>query len=117
MSTFFASRFISRLSARAATRESVGAWPRLLAIRSFGSTTPSLSDDSGVVHVSIDEARGTTAKALEKLGWDAEDAALQAEIMTAAELCGNNQGLFFLLLATPSRRANSFCFHSIQFIF
>ena len=27
------------------------------------------------------------------IGWDEEDAALQAEIMTAAELCGNNQGL------------------------
>lgn len=48
---------------------------------------------TGVVHVSIDEARETTAKALEKIGWDKEDAALQAEIMTAAEMCGNNQGL------------------------
>ena len=27
------------------------------------------------------------------IGWDDEDAGLQAEIMTAAELCGNNQGL------------------------
>ena len=26
------------------------------------------------------------------IGWDEADAALQAEIMTAAELCGNNQG-------------------------
>ena len=47
----------------------------------------------GVVHLSIDEARDTTALALEKIGWDHADAALQAEIMTAAELCGNNQGL------------------------
>jgi hypothetical protein len=27
------------------------------------------------------------------IGWDEADAALQAEIMVAAELCGNNQGL------------------------
>jgi ureidoglycolate dehydrogenase (NAD+) len=46
-----------------------------------------------VVYVSIDEAQETTAQALRKIGWDDEDAALQAEIMTAAELCGNNQGL------------------------
>jgi LDH2 family malate/lactate/ureidoglycolate dehydrogenase len=45
------------------------------------------------VTVSIDEARNTTAKALKMIGWDDEDANLQAEIMTAAELCGNNQGL------------------------
>ena len=35
-----------------------------------------------------------TTKALQNLGWDAEDAALQAEIMTSAELCGNNQVSF-----------------------
>lgn len=34
-----------------------------------------------------------TAQALKMIGWDDEDAGLQAEIMTAAELCGNNQGL------------------------
>ena len=34
-----------------------------------------------------------TAAALRAIGWDDEDAALQAEIMTAAEICGNNQGL------------------------
>ncbi len=45
------------------------------------------------VTVSIDEARTTTAAALRKIGWDDEDASLQAEIMVAAELCGNNQGL------------------------
>ena len=45
------------------------------------------------VSVPVDEAKSTTAAALQKIGWDAEDAALQAEIMTAAELCGNNQGL------------------------
>lgn len=49
--------------------------------------------DSAIVTVSIDEARDTTARALRKIGWDEQDAALQAEIMTAAELCGNNQGL------------------------
>jgi (2R)-3-sulfolactate dehydrogenase (NADP+) len=46
-----------------------------------------------MVHVSIDEAQRMTAKALEKIGWDEEDAGIQAEIMTAAEICGNNQGL------------------------
>jgi LDH2 family malate/lactate/ureidoglycolate dehydrogenase len=45
------------------------------------------------VHVAIEEAQSMTAQALEKIGWDRDDAALQAEIMTAAELCGNNQGL------------------------
>ena len=43
--------------------------------------------------VTIAEAEKKTAQALQKVGWDEEDAALQAEIMTAAELCGNNQGL------------------------
>lgn len=43
--------------------------------------------------VPIEEARSKTAAALRMIGWDEEDAALQAEIMTAAELCGNNQGL------------------------
>jgi hypothetical protein len=46
-----------------------------------------------VVWVSIDQAQSTTALALQQIGWDQHDAALQAEIMTAAELCGNNQGL------------------------
>jgi hypothetical protein len=63
--------------------------------------TPSLVSHSGLlfssssdtVTVSIEEAQSTTAKALEQIGWDSEDAALQAEIMTSAELCGNNQGL------------------------
>jgi L-2-hydroxycarboxylate dehydrogenase (NAD+) len=58
--------------------------------RSF-STSDNNNDD--VVMVSIDEARSTTALALQKIGWDEQDAALQADIMTAAELCGNNQGL------------------------
>lgn len=57
------------------------------AVRTFSSQ----SDD--VINVSIEEALDTTARALKKIGWDDEDAALQAEIMTAAELCGNNQGL------------------------
>ena len=45
------------------------------------------------VTVTIAEAQSTTATALRKIGWDEQDASLQAEIMTAAELCGNNQGL------------------------
>lgn len=60
---------------------------------------------AGVVQVPIDEARSLTAKALKKIGWDDDDAALQAEIMTAAELCGNNQGLVKMydpVLMTPA---------------
>lgn len=49
--------------------------------------------EAGYVTVSIEEARSKTKQALKKIGWDDEDASLQAEIMTAAELCGNNQGL------------------------
>jgi len=45
------------------------------------------------VEVSIAEAKAATAKALQMIGWDEEDAELQATIMTAAEVCGNNQGL------------------------
>lgn len=56
-------------------------------LRSFSSA------EVGVVHVTLEEAESMTAAALRKIGWDDADAALQAEIMTAAELCGNNQGL------------------------
>uniref|UniRef100_A0A7S0JH47 Malate dehydrogenase n=1 Tax=Calcidiscus leptoporus TaxID=127549 RepID=A0A7S0JH47_9EUKA len=62
-----------------------------------------------IVEVSIDEARATTAAALRKIGWDEQDAALQAEIMTAAELCGNNQGLVKMYqpqLMAPARDAS-----------
>jgi hypothetical protein len=62
----------------------------------------------GMVHVSIDKARTMTAKALKQIGWDDEDANIQAEIMTAAELCGNNQGLVKMyqpLLMAPSPNA------------
>ena len=73
----------------------VNAVSRLLGRRRcwFQCSRPaSSSSSSDVMHVPIDQARQTTAQALENLGWDADDAALQAEIMTAAELCGNNQG-------------------------
>jgi LDH2 family malate/lactate/ureidoglycolate dehydrogenase len=50
-------------------------------------------DQPGFVNISIDEAMSTTAMALKKIGWDDDDAKLQAEIMTGAEICGNNQGL------------------------
>uniref|UniRef100_A0A7S1GNK2 Malate dehydrogenase n=1 Tax=Cyclophora tenuis TaxID=216820 RepID=A0A7S1GNK2_CYCTE len=49
--------------------------------------------EPGFVSVKIEEAQSTTARALRQIGWDDDDANLQAEIMTAAELCGNNQGL------------------------
>ena len=54
-------------------------------------TVRHLSADT--VTVSVHEAQSTTAQALRKIGWDDEAADVQAEIMTAAELCGNNQGL------------------------
>jgi Malate/L-lactate dehydrogenase len=64
----------------------------MVGFRPFSAaSSPPRNDD--VIYVSIDEARNTTAAALRRIGWDETDAALQAEIMTAAELCGNNQGL------------------------
>jgi len=51
------------------------------------------SAEPGTVVVSIDLARSTTAAALKKIGWDDEDAAAQAAIMTSSEICGNSQGL------------------------
>jgi LDH2 family malate/lactate/ureidoglycolate dehydrogenase len=47
----------------------------------------------GMVHVTIDEATEMTTKALRQIGWDEDDAKIQAEVMVSAELCGNNQGL------------------------
>ena len=52
-----------------------------------------LAAAADVVTVSVQEARSTTAQALRRIGWDDENAEVQADIMTAAELCGNNQGL------------------------
>ena len=66
------------------------------------------SDQPGFVNVSIEEAQSMTAQALKQIGWDDEDANLQAEIMTAAELCGNNQGLVKMYqpaLMAPSQDA------------
>lgn len=45
------------------------------------------------VDVSLTEALAKTAAALKQIGWDDEAAQVQAEIMVAAETCGNNQGL------------------------
>ena len=79
-------------------------------VRSFSLLCSRLSSTStsGVVNVSIEEARQTTTKALEKIGWDNHDASLQAEIMVAAELCGNNQGLVKMYqpqMMAPSQNA------------
>mmetsp|Transcript_62429 Transcript_62429/g.92770 ORF Transcript_62429/g.92770 Transcript_62429/m.92770 type:complete len:404 (+) Transcript_62429:8-1219(+) len=67
-------------------------------LRSISSTTLTLSPQlppapEGFIHISIAQAQSTTKQALQKIGWDETDASLQAEIMTCAELCGNNQGL------------------------
>jgi L-2-hydroxycarboxylate dehydrogenase (NAD+) len=67
--------------------------PELYLHRTFGSEDKQLKAEVGMVHVTIDEATTMTLQALMKIGWDEEDAATQAEIMVAAELCGNNQGL------------------------
>ena len=56
-------------------------------------TVRHLAAAADTVTVSVKEARSTTAQALRMIGWDDEAADVQAEIMTAAELCGNNQGL------------------------
>lgn len=45
------------------------------------------------VEVPIELARSTTAAALRQVGWGEKEAAMQADIMVSAELCGNNQGL------------------------
>jgi len=63
------------------------------ACRHSRSLSRPLCSASHVVHVSISEAEAKTAAALRKIGWDEEDAVLQAEIMTSSETCGNNQGL------------------------
>jgi len=69
------------------TFRNVGSVTAFRSLRSFSTA------EAGFVTVSIDEARATTKEALKQIGWDDDDASLQAEIMTAAELCGNNQGL------------------------
>jgi len=48
---------------------------------------------AGFINVPITEAHSKTSQALRSMGWDEEDASLQADIMINAELCGNNQGL------------------------
>lgn len=56
----------------------------------YFSTTPA---PPGSVMVTIDDAISITTKALQNIGWDINDATVQAKIMVHAELCGNNQGL------------------------
>lgn len=63
----------------------------------FSTTSSSSSkqekQDDDVVLVSIRDAQTITSLALQQIGWDVDDANIQAEIMTAAEVAGNNQGL------------------------
>ena len=63
-----------------------------MAVGRLSSRRP-LCSAADVVTVTVAEAEAKTKAALMAIGWDDEDASLQAEIMTAAELCGNNQGL------------------------
>ena len=58
---------------------------RSLALSSSAARHRGLCTAADTVTVTIQEARSKTAAALQKIGWDDEDAALQAEIMTAAE--------------------------------
>ena len=67
--------------------------PALSTLHRSGGTIRRFCAAAEDVSVPIEEARATTAQALRKIGWDDEDASLQAEIMVSAELCGNNQGL------------------------
>ena len=71
-----------------------------------------LSTASDTIDVSIEEAKSTTSKALQKIGWDTNDANIQAEIMTSAEICGNNQGLVKMYqphLMAPDSKASKPC--------
>ena len=62
--------------------------------RFFGTANnTTVEPEVGMVHVTIDEATEMTTKALQQIGWDENDAKIQAEVMVSAELCGNNQGL------------------------
>lgn len=58
------------------------------------------------VAVSHAEALEKTTAALRSVGWDAEGAKVQAEIMCSSEACGNNQGLVKMRGPAP-RRARS----------
>jgi L-2-hydroxycarboxylate dehydrogenase (NAD+) len=81
--------------------------PELPHKRSFvaDDTDERSKPEVGMVHVTIEEATAMTRQALIKIGWDEEDASTQAEIMVAAELCGNNQGL--VKMYQPSMMAPS----------
>jgi Malate/L-lactate dehydrogenase len=61
--------------------------------RFMTTETAAAAAPPGFVNVSIEHAYETTKKALQRIGWDENDASVQSEIMVAAELCGNNQGL------------------------
>ena len=79
-----------------ATRPHCSATPHALLCRArtrASCTVRHLAAAADTVTVSVHEAQSTTAQALRMIGWDDEAADVQAEIMTAAELCGNNQGL------------------------
>lgn len=69
--------------------------PFITSIKSsyFRFSTNTSTGEPGFINVSIEEAHTKTSLALEKIGWDKNDANLQADIMVNAELCGNNQGL------------------------
>ena len=74
------------------------------------STSSTLNNDT--IHVSIEEAKSKTSYALQKIGWDVDDATMQAEIMTSAETCGNNQGLVKMYqphLMAPDPKASKPC--------
>ncbi len=66
---------------------------RLACRHSRRSLSTQSNTSTTIVQIPMEEARTTTARALQQIGWNVKDAALQADIMIAAELCGNNQGL------------------------
>jgi Malate/L-lactate dehydrogenase len=97
-------RTIASLCGRYKVRSVHAASPLVVCKYAFGTTTTSTTtttthgdhianNEVGMVHVTINEATEMTRKALCRIGWDDHSAKVQADIMVAAELCGNNQGL------------------------
>lgn len=68
-------------------------WPLVVKSNRNTSCCHPFSSVPDTVNVPIDEAVRVTTMALQKIGWDEGDSKIQAEIMTSAEICGNNQGL------------------------
>ena len=87
-----------------ATHERLTQYQRDLRRRRPQPKLDTMSEET--VAVSHAEALEKTTAALRSVGWDAEGAKVQAEIMCSSEACGNNQGLVKMRGPAP-RRARS----------